>query len=53
MVAIRAINEAAFETSELDEPPFTDRGGTDGFLATFGPDQAEAVLTDLRSGLAA
>ncbi|WP_422733017.1 DEAD/DEAH box helicase family protein [Micromonospora sp. WMMD558] len=44
---------AAFEHTDLDQVPFTERGGTDGFLHTFGDDHAEAILTDLHRDLTA
>lgn len=37
----------------LDETPFTQRGGVDGFLDAFGPDRAETVLKQLNSELPA
>jgi type I restriction enzyme R subunit len=44
---------AAFTPDDLEGVPFTERGGTDGFLATFGDDRAEALLTDLNKDLTA
>jgi type I restriction enzyme R subunit len=44
---------AAFTPDDLEGVPFTERGGTDGFLATFGDDRAEAILTDLNRDLTA
>ncbi len=44
---------AAFETTDLDGVPFTERGGTDGFLHAFGDDNAEDILTDLNRDLTA
>ncbi|MFB9836966.1 DEAD/DEAH box helicase family protein [Actinoallomurus acaciae] len=45
------ITSASFEHADLDGIPFTERGGTDGFLQTFGDDRAEAILDDLNRGL--
>jgi len=36
-----------FDVAELDRVPFTQRGGVDGFLRTFGDDRAEALLDEL------
>lgn len=44
---------AAFDHNDLDQVPFTERGGTDGFLHAFGDDGAEAILTDLNRDLTA
>ncbi|MDA0632532.1 DEAD/DEAH box helicase family protein [Nonomuraea sp. MCN248] len=44
---------ATFDHNDLDEVPFTERGGTDGFLRVFGDDQAETILTDLNRDLTA
>ncbi|WP_432869304.1 DEAD/DEAH box helicase family protein [Microbispora rosea] len=44
---------AAFDHNDLDEVPFTERGGTDGFLQAFGDDRAETILTDLNQDLTA
>jgi len=46
------ISSASFEHDDLDDVPFAERGGTDGFLQTFGSDRAEAILTDLTQVLA-
>lgn len=45
------ITSASFEHDYLDHVPFTERGGTDGFLQAFGGDRAEAILTDLNQSL--
>lgn len=47
------ITTAAIDHTELEKPPFTDRGGIDGFLNTFGDTNAEALLTDLNRDLTA
>lgn len=47
------ITHAAVDHTELDKPPFTHRGGIDGFLRTFGDDKAETLLTDLNRNLTA
>ncbi|MEO3793809.1 DEAD/DEAH box helicase family protein [Nonomuraea sp. B10E15] len=44
---------AVFDHNDLDEVPFTERGGTDGFLRAFGDDQAETILTELNRDLTA
>jgi type I restriction enzyme R subunit len=44
---------AAIDHTELQKAPFTDRGGLDGFLMTFGGTTAETVLTDLNRNLIA
>lgn len=45
--------DATFDDDVLDQKPFTDQGGTDGFLAAFGDAQAESLLTDLNEDLTA
>lgn len=47
------ITSASFTTDDLDGVPFTEHGGTDGFLQTFGDDLAEQILTDLNRTLTA
>lgn len=47
------ITHAAIDPAELDKPPFTDHGGIDGFLNTFGDSTAESLLTDLNRNLTA
>jgi type I restriction enzyme R subunit len=47
------ITSAGFHHTDLDTVPFTERGGIDGFLTTFGPTQAEPLLNDLNKGLTA
>ena len=42
-----------FDTADLDHVPFSSRGGTDGFLAAFGDDQAVSILDDLDEDLTA
>ena len=40
-----------FDTADLDHVPFSTRGGTDGFLAAFGDDQAVSILEELDEDL--
>jgi type I restriction enzyme R subunit len=47
------ITSASFTTNDLDGIPFTERGGTDGFLQTFGDDRAPQILYDLNGTLTA
>lgn len=47
------ITHAAIDHTELDESPFTERGGVDGFLHSFGEDRAATLLTDLNQDLIA
>jgi type I restriction enzyme R subunit len=47
------ITTAAVDHTELEESPFTDRGGVDGFLATFGDANAAVLLGDLNENLTA
>ncbi|SEG23896.1 type I restriction enzyme, R subunit [Thermomonospora echinospora] len=47
------ITHAAIDHTELDKPPFTDRGGIDGFLHAFGDADAETLLSDLNRNLTA
>jgi type I restriction enzyme R subunit len=47
------ISSASFTTDDLDGVPFTERGGTDGFLHTFGDTRAQQILTDLNRTLTA
>ena len=42
-----------FDVADLDRVPFTERGGTDGFLRVFGDDRAESVLDELDQELTA
>ncbi|MFI0352858.1 DEAD/DEAH box helicase family protein [Actinomadura sp. 9N407] len=42
-----------FDTADLDHVPFSSRGGTDGFLATFGDDRAVNILDELDRDLTA
>ncbi|MFE4370583.1 DEAD/DEAH box helicase family protein [Streptomyces sp. NPDC056835] len=42
-----------FDVADLDHVPFTERGGTDGFLRVFGDNRAEAVLDELDQELTA
>jgi type I restriction enzyme R subunit len=44
---------ATFDHNDLDEVPFTERGGTDGFIQAFGDDRAETLLNDLNRDLTA
>ena len=43
----------AIDPRDLDQKPFTDRGGIDGFVAAFGPDRAEQLLYELDRELSA
>jgi type I restriction enzyme R subunit len=43
----------AFEPEHLDEPPFLERGGVEGFVMTFGQDRAETLLDELGRELGA
>ncbi|MFE6446853.1 DEAD/DEAH box helicase family protein [Nocardiopsis dassonvillei] len=43
----------AFDPEHLDEPPFLERGGVDGFVVTFGQDRAETLLDELGRELGA
>ncbi|MFW6641405.1 DEAD/DEAH box helicase family protein [Nocardiopsis algeriensis] len=43
----------AFEPEYLDEPPFVERGGVDGFVMAFGEQCAEALLDELGRELGA
>ncbi|MFI9637105.1 DEAD/DEAH box helicase family protein [Nocardia sp. NPDC051929] len=47
-----AIAEDRFDPRDLDTIPFSGRGGTDGFLATFGADAAIDLLNNLSEALA-
>ncbi len=47
------VTSAAFAVTDLDGPPFTERGGTDGFLTVFGEDRAPVILDNLTQGLTA
>jgi type I restriction enzyme R subunit len=47
------ITTAAIDHTELEKAPFTDRGGIDGFITTFGNTNVEALLTDLNRNLTA
>ncbi|MDX6738700.1 DEAD/DEAH box helicase family protein [Actinocorallia sp. A-T 12471] len=42
-----------FDTAALDDVPFSTRGGTDGFLASFGDDRAINILQELDQDLTA
>ncbi|GAB1820038.1 DEAD/DEAH box helicase family protein [Herbidospora sp. RD11066] len=44
---------AGFDHNDLGEVPFTERGGIDGFLRTFGDEHAESILDDLNRDLTA
>jgi len=46
------IQSGDFQTDELDLPPFTERGGTDGAIRDLGP-QVGNLVDDLSSGLTA
>jgi type I restriction enzyme R subunit len=47
------ITSASFTTSDLDGVPFTEHGGTDGFVRAFGIDRAQHVIDDLNQALTA
>ncbi|MEW1640509.1 DEAD/DEAH box helicase family protein [Streptomyces sp. NPDC091219] len=47
-----AAAEDRFDPRDLDSVPFSGRGGTDGFLGTFGADAAIDLLDDLGEALA-
>jgi type I restriction enzyme R subunit len=47
------VNSLGVTADDLDTVPFTDRGGVDGFLATFGDDRAAALLDELNQELPA
>jgi type I restriction enzyme R subunit len=47
------ITHAAIDHTELEESPFTDRGGVDGFIAAFSGTDAETLLSDLNRNLTA
>ncbi|SEG24211.1 hypothetical protein SAMN04489712_10447 [Thermomonospora echinospora] len=47
------IHNAAITPAEPDRPPSTDRSGIDGFLLTFGDDQAATLRTDPNRNLTA
>ncbi|GLZ05949.1 type III restriction endonuclease subunit R [Actinomadura sp. NBRC 104412] len=47
------ITQASIDHTELENAPFTERGGIDGFLSTFGESKAEEVLSDLNRSLTA
>jgi type I restriction enzyme, R subunit len=47
------VTTAAIDHTELEKAPFTDRGGLDGFLTTFGDTKATTLLTDLNRDLTA
>jgi len=47
------ITTAAIDHTELEKAPFTDRGGLDGFLATFGDTSAATLLINLNQNLTA
>lgn len=50
-IAQATVLTVRFDTADLDHPPFSTRGGTDGFLATFGDDLAIAILEELDQDL--
>ena len=47
------ITTAAIDHTELEKSPFTDRGGIDGFISTFGDTNVESLLADLNRNLTA
>jgi type I restriction enzyme, R subunit len=46
-IAQATVLTVRFDTADLDHPPFSTRGGTDGFLAAFGDEQAVSILEEL------
>ena len=47
------VSSLGVTADDLDTVPFTDHGGVDGFLATFGDDRATALLDELNQELPA
>ncbi|MFI1831120.1 DEAD/DEAH box helicase family protein [Streptomyces sp. NPDC020412] len=47
------VDRVRFDTADLDYAPFTQRNGTDGFLAVFGDTRAEEILDELDRELGA
>lgn len=52
-IAKVVVSSLACPVDVLDEVPFTERGGTDGFLEAFGDDRAETLLAELNAELPA
>ena len=52
-IAEVVVTSLGCSTQVLDETPFIQRGGADGFLDAFGEDRAEAVLAELNAELPA
>ena len=47
------VTSAGIQPADLDQAPFTDKGGVDGALRDLGPDSAAALLTSLNAELTA
>ncbi|WP_228826335.1 type I restriction endonuclease subunit R [Nocardia abscessus] len=52
-IAESVARNVRFDTTDLDHPPFTHRGGTDGYLADFGEEAAVHYLNELGKELSA
>lgn len=52
-IADSVAKNVRFDTADLDHPPFTQRGGTEGFLAEFGEDGAVHYIQELDQELTA
>ncbi len=52
-IADVVVTQLACPVEVLDETPFTQRGGVDGFIGAFGEDRAEGVLAELNAELPA
>jgi type I restriction enzyme R subunit len=52
-IAEVVVSSLGCSTDELDQMPFTDRGGVDGFVEAFGEDRAPALLAELNEELPA
>ncbi|MEQ8142685.1 DEAD/DEAH box helicase family protein [Streptomyces sp. OP7] len=52
-IAESVAKNVRFDTADLDHPPFTQRGGTDGYLADFGEEAAVRYINELDQELSA
>ncbi|MFE3475648.1 DEAD/DEAH box helicase family protein [Streptomyces bacillaris] len=52
-IAEAVAKNVRFDTADLDHPPFTQRGGTDGYLADFGEEAAVRYINELDQELSA
>jgi type I restriction enzyme R subunit len=52
-IANAVAKNVRFDTADLDHPPFTQRGGTDGYLADFGEEAAVRYINELDQELSA